>query len=66
MKDGTAVFNVPLAAKSGQAVLKLTLTYGYCREGKGGLCKLGTTSWKIPVEVSADAKNHKLTLTATP
>ncbi|MFO0918127.1 MAG: thioredoxin-like domain-containing protein [Planctomycetaceae bacterium] len=66
LQDSKAVVSLPLAVKSGQSVLKLTLTYGYCREGKGGLCKLGTSTWKIPLEVVADGKADKLTLTATP
>jgi len=66
LQDAKAVVALPLAVRSGRAVLKLTLTYGYCREGKGGLCKLGTTSWKIPLEVANDAKADKLILTASP
>ncbi len=66
IQDGQAVFEVPLAAKSGEAVLKLSLSYGYCRNGSGGLCKIGTSAWKIPLNVSADADADTLTLTATP
>ncbi len=66
LQDAKAVVALPLAVRSGRAMLKLTLTYGYCREGKGGLCKLGTTSWKIPLEVANDAKADKLILTASP
>ena len=60
------VFDVPLAVKSGEAVLKLSLSYGYCRGGTGGLCKIATNVWKIPVEISTDAKAESLTLSAAP
>ena len=57
-------FDVPLAARTGKAELKVTLSFGYCREGSGGLCKLGTQSWLVPVEVSADAKQNVIRLVA--
>ena len=47
--EGTAIkFGLPLAAKAGKADLKVTVSYGYCREGSGGLCKLGTLTWLVP------------------
>ena len=55
-------FDVPLAARTGKAELKVTLSYGYCREGSGGLCKLGTLTWLVPVEVSTDAKQNVIRL----
>jgi len=55
-------FDVPLAARVGKGELKVTLSYGYCREGSGGLCKLGTLSWLVPVEVSADGKQTVIKL----
>jgi len=64
--DGVARVRIPVAAKSGAAELTLTMTYGYCREGTGGLCKLATSAWKIPVVVSEDAKTESLSLTASP
>ena len=53
--DGTtAIFAVPLAASEGSAQLQLSLTYSFCRGGVGGLCKLHTSRWSLPVEVAAD------------
>jgi thiol-disulfide isomerase/thioredoxin len=60
----TVIFDVPLAARTGKAELKVTLSFGYCREGSGGLCKLGTQSWLVPVEVSSDAKQNVIRLVA--
>jgi hypothetical protein len=64
--DGEAVtLDVPLAAKEGQGTYEVSLTYVYCRDGKGGLCKLETTRWKLPLELSPDGKGVvELTSTA--
>jgi sugar lactone lactonase YvrE len=64
--DGKAGWEIPFTPQAGKTELTITLSYGYCREGAGGVCKVGTSAWKIPVEASADAKPAPLTLTATP
>lgn len=61
--DGKSLqISLPLAAKSGKAELQLTLTYGYCREGTGGVCKINTVTWAIPVEVGGEAKEKAIKL----
>jgi DNA-binding beta-propeller fold protein YncE len=64
VEDGKVAIKIPLAAKTGTGQFKLTLTYTYCREGKGGVCKLKSTSWLIPIEVveSADQKTIVLNI----
>jgi DNA-binding beta-propeller fold protein YncE len=53
--DGTtAVFAIPLAAAEGSAQLQLSVTYSFCRGGVGGLCKLHTSRWSLPIEVATD------------
>ena len=42
---------IPTSAKSGEAVVLVSVTYGYCREGTGGVCKVATSHWKIPVSL---------------
>ena len=59
-----AVVIVPLTGKAGKGMLEATLTYTYCREGVGGLCKLGTARWTVPVEVASDAKQTAVKLIA--
>ena len=60
---GTTIkFSVPLAAKTGNGEVKVTVNYGYCRDGAGGLCKLGTTTWLVPIEVADDAKTSVIRL----
>lgn len=63
--DGsTATVTIPLSGKTGQAAFDLALRYGYCRDGVGGLCKLKTARWRIPLEVAADAEQTQIELTA--
>ncbi|NQV26702.1 MAG: redoxin domain-containing protein [Rhodopirellula sp.] len=53
--DGNmASFDVPLSAATGSAKLQLAVTYSYCRGGVGGLCKLHTSRWSLPIEIAAD------------
>jgi hypothetical protein len=55
------MFSVPLAAAEGTAVLEVAVTYSYCRGGIGGLCKIHTSRWSVPIEIAADgAKNVPL------
>jgi thiol-disulfide isomerase/thioredoxin/sugar lactone lactonase YvrE len=63
--EGTAVtVQVPVAKASGKAEFKLTLTYSYCREGTGGLCKVQSSAWSIPIEVDSQSKARSVKLTA--
>ena len=61
----TVQFTLPLAKPTGQSTIDLQLTYVYCRDGVGGLCKFNTARWTIPIRVAADAKLDRLNLTAT-
>lgn len=56
---------VPLAASEGKATLQLSVTYQFCRDGRGGLCKMDTARWTIPVEVEAGATSRSIALQAT-
>ena len=65
--DGsTAKFKVPVAKKTGNGTLLISLTYGYCRDGKGGLCKIDTVKFKVPVELAAGGETKPVTLKASP
>lgn len=65
-KEGTVSLSIPVTDKTGKAELTLSLSYGYCREGTGGLCKLATSIWKLAIESTDAAKPAPLTLTASP
>jgi DNA-binding beta-propeller fold protein YncE/thiol-disulfide isomerase/thioredoxin len=55
VKDGAAVFRIPLTGTAGQANLLLRLSYGYC-SADASLCKLATAAWRIPLNVTADSE----------
>jgi thiol-disulfide isomerase/thioredoxin len=63
-QGNVVTFRIPMSAKSGKGELQLTLNYTYCREGTGGLCKLGTLAWAVPIEVAADADAHVIRLSS--
>ena len=61
-----ATASLALTGKPGKAVVEVAVSYQVCRDGKGGLCKLLTTRWKIPVTATADSKTTRLELPAAP
>jgi thiol-disulfide isomerase/thioredoxin/sugar lactone lactonase YvrE len=65
-EKNTVTIRVPAKNAAGQATFQLKVIYGYCREGKGGLCKLATAHWKIPVTTAPDAKGTTIPLEAPP
>ncbi len=64
LPEGEILIDVPLQSATGQATLLLTVTYGYCRDGVGGVCKLGVTSWKVPVNLAAQSDQRDVKLSA--
>ena len=64
VKEDVATFAVPLAKQSGDAKFSLTVSFSYCRDGVGGVCKLNTTRWNVPVKLSADGKASSIKLEA--
>jgi len=60
----TATVRVPLSGKTGKAMFELALTYRFCRDGVGGLCKVKTARWRIPVEIKDGATQTTITLSA--
>lgn len=56
--DGLATVQIPLAADLQAGQLQLVVRYGYCRDGVGGLCKMTTKSWRIPLATSPDGKTE--------
>ncbi len=65
--DGESTkFRVLVANKTGRATLLVTLTYGYCRDGKGGLCKVDSVKFKLPIELAAKGESKSVTLKVSP
>ena len=65
-ESDSTTFRIPVARQTGRATLLLTLTYGYCRDGQGGLCKVDTVTLKLPIELSATADAKSVALSVSP
>lgn len=63
-KEDSAAISIPLAKKEGDAMLSLSVTFSYCRDGVGGVCKIKTVRWSIPVKASSDGKVTAIKLEA--
>jgi len=48
-------FTLPVAGE-GKDTITVGMNYYYCQKDDGGLCKIGTVFWTIPLTISADAK----------
>ena len=65
--DGESTkFRIPVTKQTGRATLLVALTYGYCRDGKGGLCKVDSVRFKLPIELAAKADAKSVTLKVSP
>jgi thiol-disulfide isomerase/thioredoxin len=62
--DGRLQVKIPLAAAAGQGEYEVMLVVPYCREGVGGLCRLGQRTYRLPLVVTADGKNAPVVLSA--
>ena len=63
-KESIVSFAVPLTGRTGKATFEVAVSYTFCREGVGGLCKFKTTRWLVPLEVANDAKDRSIILQA--
>lgn len=61
-KDKTVSLELSLTGNTGSTPLQIALTYGYCRDGKGGVCKVKTARWNVPLNVAEDAKSSEIVL----
>ena len=58
----TATIEVPLNSKTGTGRFQLSVTYSYCRDGKGGVCKFKTAAWSIPVSLAEKSDQQGISL----
>ncbi|MHC4875205.1 MAG: thioredoxin-like domain-containing protein [Planctomycetota bacterium] len=56
VKDNVARFPIRLTGQAGKATVKLSVTYSYCRGGTGGLCKIHTARWTVPISAAQGGK----------
>jgi hypothetical protein len=61
-EDGTVAFTVPLSGQPGEAVVFLQLSFGYCDAQDAGLCRLAEGLWKVPLKLSTDGGDSRITL----
>lgn len=61
----SARITLPLTGTTGENLFKLTVSYQYCRDGVGGVCRYGSQQWEVPLTVAADGLDE-LSLTAEP
>lgn len=66
--DAVASFDIPMTGEPAMATIFVRVSYGYCGMGENALCRLASTTWRIPVTVSPDAKDSSVELSfpATP
>ncbi|MCA9042374.1 MAG: redoxin domain-containing protein [Planctomycetaceae bacterium] len=66
LSDTELQLAVPITAEEGTGDLTVQVRFGYCRDGKGGLCKLNSSVVKIPVTKSgaSDQKSISVPVTA--
>lgn len=60
--DNTATIKIPLAAKTGKGTYKCVVTYSYCRDGRGGVCKFKTAAWNIPIAIDQKSDQTVISL----
>lgn len=63
-KEGVIRFGIPLETTAKAGELQVTVSFGYCRGGQGGLCKIASRSWKLPLRVDKQAASKPLKLSA--
>ncbi len=51
-------------AESGEATLTVGLTYYFCTTKPGGLCKMASVVWNVPLKLDAAAEQNAATLSA--
>lgn len=64
--DSSATVTLPTTGQEGTVNLELSVSYQYCRDGVGGVCRISNKKWMIPVKLSQAAKNNTVELIATP
>jgi|694.fasta_scaffold17366_8 thiol-disulfide isomerase/thioredoxin len=63
-KEGVIALTIPLEAAAKAGELQLTVSFGYCRGGEGGLCKIASRAWKLPVKIDQQAPSQPVKLSA--
>ncbi len=64
LEKPSASFDIelPLSTATGDDPVKVLVTHYYCQEGEGGICKIASVAFEVPVKVLADAKDESVEL----
>jgi thiol-disulfide isomerase/thioredoxin len=62
IKKSKAFFKIPFAKPSGSGTIEFQIRYGYCRDGVGGVCKVKTMKWKIPLKFDKTSNQNKISI----
>ena len=65
-KDEAITLTLPVAEDVASGTVQLAVTYMYCRAGTGGLCKVQTDYWTIPLKREEGAKDSPIKLRSSP
>lgn len=61
----SASFEIPLTG-AGQGPIDIIVSYQFCRDGTGGVCRFATQKWRVPLETGVADGKESITLIATP
>ncbi len=64
-KDSIVRIKVPVRDGITEGQVQVSLRYGYCRDGVGGLCKISTKAWRVPVTLEPNGAD-KLVISTNP
>ena len=60
--DGLEASSQASLSANGSGVYLLTVSYSYCRDGTGGVCRFGKVKYKLPLTVSAEGTSEAIEL----
>ncbi len=60
VKDGQFPLQIPLALADGEAEVRATVSFVYCREGDEGVCVIKSLRWIVPVQATKSGAEELL------
>ncbi len=64
--DGLEASGLASLANTGSGVYLLTVSYSYCRDGTGGVCRFGKVKYQLPLTVAGDGASEAIELKIKP
>jgi hypothetical protein len=60
VKDGQFPLQIPLALSDGEAEVRATVSFVYCRDGNEGICVIKSLRWIVPVQATKGGEEELL------